>query len=139
MHLETVLKSNKLRLTDARRVLYDILSNSETALSAREVCRKMKDIKVAKSDEASVYRNLAVFIQTGLAHNLSNGKYVVCSQEHEHKCQNAHVIASCTRCGETKEVSAPADSLADLIKSVPGFKLISTLTLEGLCDNCSLN
>ena len=136
--LKSILKDNNLKITEPRKALFKILSNSKTALSVREICDYMKDSNVSKSDPASVYRNLMVFDQIHLVHKLATGKYVVCREESKHQCDSLHVVFSCTSCGQSSEKGISGKILETLRKAVPDFKLTSPLTLEGKCSDCSL-
>ncbi len=138
--LETTMKSNKMRLTKARKALYKILTQSESAFSAKEICDQLEGLDEVQSDPVSVYRNLAVFTEMGLAHKLSDGKYVACRSECEKNCsKHVHVISTCLDCGKAQEVSVPSTHADLLIKEIPGFKLLSMLSLQGKCEACLAN
>lgn len=137
--LESKLKTENLRLTSARKIIFQILQNSPKALSAQEICHKVQSSSGLKADQASVYRNLHLFSKIGLAHQLQSGKYSACSH-HEESChKHLHIVANCSVCGNTYEkhdgdLSRLAGRLVELIDD---FEAISDINLQGTCKKCS--
>ncbi len=139
--LEEKLKSENLRLTTPRKIIFDILRESETALSAQEVCDKMNDSIKFKADQASVYRNLSLFSKLGLVHRFQSGKYSLCQHGPKYSHDHMHIVANCSHCGKTYEVQKHGEGLCQLAGQfknfIEEFNSFSGVTLQGRCKNCS--
>ncbi len=136
---EDCLKERSLRITSARQRVYKVLSDSQKSLSAKDVFEEIKRTSSIKTDQVSVYRNLTLFAEIGLAHRLQNGKYSACSHEHDdHK--HIHVIVNCSRCGSTIEVQSHDKNLCGAVNKmkdlVEDFSQFTGLTLQGICKDC---
>jgi len=137
MKLEEKLKKNDLRLTEARKLIFDTLSKSNKALTAKDLHQSLE----SKADLASIYRNLTLFKEIGLVHSLSDGAYSLCDHEHEdedHK--HIHIIVSCKSCGFTEEVKEHNHKLCGASKSLVAqakkLSLVNSILLQGKCKNC---
>jgi|GEM_PF-1485826 len=142
--LEDSLRQKKLRITNARKVIYQILQESDCALSPRDVCEHVKKNTGLRADSASVYRNLTLFSDIGLTHKLQSGKYSVCQHEdehHHHDHDHMHIVATCASCGKTQEVPAHDPKLCKIAngfkKYMKDFSTFSGITLVGSCQTCS--
>ena len=138
--LEQKLKQNNLRVTMARKVIFDILENSSKALSPKDVSDKMFDSKNLKADQASVYRNLALFSEIGLIHRFQSGKYSMCQHDQDDGHKHMHIIANCEACGITYEVGSHTSGLCEISNKftsyLKDFKSFSGITFQGLCKSC---
>ncbi len=139
--LEDKLKGKNLRLTNARKIIFEILKGSDRPLSPKDVCDELNNLSDLKADQASVYRNLMLFSKIGLAHRLQSGKYSVCQSEGRHDDSHVHIIMSCTECTGVYELSAKSKEASQLskqmINSIKNFSHISSLTFNGVCDTCN--
>lgn len=135
------LETENLRITTARKTIFDILQGSDRALSAQEVCVEIHNSTNLKADQASVYRNLSLFNSMGLAHRLQSGKYAICQQEEDHQHHHLHIVANCSMCGKTYEAEQHPNNLCQLAegfaKHIKGFKSFRGITLEGVCEKCN--
>lgn len=146
--LKDSLKNNNLRWTNARQVVFDILENSQKALSARDIFKKIEQTTDIKTDQVSVYRNLSLFSEIGLAHRMQDGRYSLCKHgqsdgahaSHAHHHDHVHIIASCDKCGRTSELEDHSDDLCHLANELKSrakdFAKISRLTIQGTCKRC---
>lgn len=136
--LETKLKESGLRLTGPRKVVYTQLSKSSKALSAKELFERIEAHSEANADLASVYRNLDLFSEIGIVHEVFSGKYSLCAQA-DHK-GHVHVVTVCSRCGQANEVKSHSEGLCSLMNSLKKqtgqLKSVSSITLQGLCGSC---
>lgn len=141
-HLESQLKKKKLRVTEARQNIYQILSKSSRSLSAREVFENIKKSSDLKSDQASVYRNLTLFTELGIAHRFQDGRYAICKHDHDHDHNHTHmhILANCNKCGKSIEIESHTEGLCKVVKQaksfVESFGHISGLTFTGVCKSC---
>ena len=146
-HLEENLRHKNLRVTSARKVIFEILQNSDRALSPKEVCEFLKRTTKLQADTASVYRNLTLFSEIGLTHRLQSGKYTLCQhgEDHSHHTghEHMHIVATCTSCGKTQEVPSHDRNLCNLAGGfktyIEGFSTFTGITLAGYCEACSKN
>ncbi len=65
MDLETALRDHGCRVTQARRVVWDVLDHADQHLSAHEVTERVHKVD-ATINVSSVYRALTVFAELGL-------------------------------------------------------------------------
>ena len=141
--LSETLKSQRLRSTKARQAIFDILSQSNKALSPREIFTQTRNLPTVQADQVSVYRNLTLFTELGLAHRFQDGKYSICRQNHKHEHKHLHIIASCNRCGKTYEIKKHTDKLCQLAKGfkdfVKPFGNFDSLTMRGICKRCKMS
>ena len=139
-NLQQILKSKKMRLTKARLMIFNILNQSDCSLSAKEIFEKTREFSDIKTDQVSVYRNLSLFKNLGLAHRLQNGKYSLCRQEHKHQYKQLHIIANCYYCGKAYEIRKHTKKLCELAKKfknfVKSFGSFNNLTMGGICKSC---
>ena len=134
------LKEKNLKLTSSRKVVFEALSKSDRALSAKELFGQIPD----KTDLVSVYRNLSLFSEIGIAHKFQDRRYSLC-QNHSEDCCNesshVHVMMNCTECGLTKELHGQSKEICELAsgleKNSKSFKSFKSLILQGVCSSCS--
>ena len=136
--LEEKLREKDLRLTESRKLVFEILLKARKAMTPKELHDSLTD----KTDLASIYRNLTLFKDLGLIHSLSNGTYSVCQhdqEDHDHK--HIHIITSCKNCGLTEEIKEHESELCEASKKLSGFSAhlneVSSILLQGLCKACS--
>ena len=134
------LKKNKLRVTEARKAVFQILSESEKSLSVQSVFSKIQKASGIKTDRVSVYRNLSLFSQLGLVHRFQDGKYSLCRHEHHDGHDHLHVIATCNDCGNTFEVDSHNEAMCEAVNKLTGLmgsmKSFSGLPFQGTCKDC---
>lgn len=140
--LSQILRDHNLRKTQARKEIYELLKKSQFSLSAKEVFEKMGD--KPRTDLVSVYRNLSLFADLGLAHRFQDGKYASC--DHDHNCcsrekSQMHFINHCRSCGKSSEIKVHTKELKQIAKQL--MKISEMLTsyneilVQGLCNKCS--
>ncbi|MCZ0932590.1 MAG: transcriptional repressor [Oligoflexia bacterium] len=138
-NLEYHLKSRGLRITAVRQAIYYVLNKSKHTLSAKDIFQRVTQLPQVKTDQASVYRNLNLFLKISLIHKLQDGKYAPCSHNHEHK-GHLHIIASCSECGKVVELKDHTKNLCKVAKRITGFietfDSFSDITLHGICQSC---
>lgn len=139
--LEQKLKNNNLKVTAPRKVVFDILSESKTALSPKDVCDKIISSTKLKADQASIYRNLTLFSEIGLVHRFESGKYSLCQHDNHDGHEHMHIIANCNSCGKTYEIESHTPGLCETSKKfksyLKDFTSFSGITFQGICVNCS--
>jgi len=130
----TFLEEKGGRLTGPRRVIVELLVNSDRALSPVDVFDKARST-YPKLGLVTVYRTLEILNELGLVERVhqSGGchMYLRAAKGHEH-------IMLCTRCGRAAYFSG--DDLGQLMEKVAkesGFLIKEHwLQLHGLCKRC---
>lgn len=130
----TLLEEKGGRLTGPRRVIVELLVNSDRALSPVDVFDKARST-YPKLGLVTVYRTLEILNELGLVERVHQTggchMYLRAAKGHEH-------IMLCTRCGRAAYFSG--DDLGQLMEKVAkesGFLIKEHwLQLQGLCKRC---
>jgi|FLYM01.1.fsa_nt_gi Fe2+ or Zn2+ uptake regulation protein len=146
--LNQSLKDKNLRVTQARLQVFDILSGSRHALSPKEVFEKITHTSKSSTDLVSVYRNLSLFSEIGIAHRFQDGKYSICKhdhlsdhQDHDHEQhQEVHLLINCLKCGRSREIDTHSIEICQLATQLRKFskplKELNSIVLQGICQTC---
>jgi Fur family transcriptional regulator, ferric uptake regulator len=134
--LVAVLKSNKMRITPARRVLLQfILDHKSRQISVLEI-QKFLDQRIKGVDRSSIYRNLDALEKLGIVQELnlpSVGKryqYVL-----DRKVQHFYICKSCGKSNRGNEELFKKIETA--LKDVHGFsKANLSVIFYGFCSRC---
>jgi Fe2+ or Zn2+ uptake regulation protein len=112
-----ILKASGCRITDARRMVIDILSRAEKPLQAADIFNQAKK-KESSIDLVSVYRILDLMAEKELVHrDLESGGYFPCS--HCSDCpENVHVFIKCSDCSSISEVDFHGEIFSPEFKSM---------------------
>ena len=121
------------RITSARLELFEALRSADVPLPIADIHARCE-----KSDRASTYRNLELFIQAGIVTVIPIGwkkRYELASpfKPHHHHIQ-------CTNCGKLVDIKTPElETLIETIAKSHKFTLSSHhIELAGLCSNCKI-
>ena len=130
------LRGRGMRVTDERLALLDEMFSQHTHLDAEQMCSRMK-AHGHKISRATVYRNLDLLVECGLArkYRLGQDRFLY---EHIHPGQS-HDHISCRQCGQVVEFVSPAISaLLGEICEAHGFEASDrALQVIGLCGICA--
>ena len=126
------------RYTRHRRDLIEVLVRSSKPLTIAEILAE-----AAHLPQSSVYRNLAVFEETGLVHRLVGpGEFARFELAEDLLGHHHHLV--CTSCGAMTDVELPSALEAQIDKALTGlarrrrFQVRShRLDVVGLCRDCS--
>jgi Fe2+ or Zn2+ uptake regulation protein len=138
--LENRLRDKKMRVTQARKEIFSLLQKSSKSLTPKEIFEQIKTS--SGTDLASVYRNLTLFQEMGLAHRFQDGSFSNCHHDHyEHDGhRHIHFISHCVECGKKDEIQSHSKKVCSLANEIG--KLSHTLTtlnevvVQGLCAKC---
>ena len=132
--VERRLRSAQKRITPQRRLILDILVETEGHLDAHDIYERGRRLDERLS-LSTVYRTLAVLKETGVVREL----YL--DQDHHHyelddKDEHSHLV--CLECGRVIEVdSATFAEAAIAAGKAHGFEIASTqVELAGYCADC---
>jgi Fur family ferric uptake transcriptional regulator len=131
-----LLKKYKLNHTKIREDILDAFLSKEQPLSATEI----KDLLSAGCDRVTLYRNLKVFTDKGLLHQIfvtnQESRYVLHeSQSPKEDAYHDHIHFKCTRC---EHFQCLTDQKI-LIEELPdGFKMTdANFVVFGICRDCN--
>ena len=134
--IKTILKKNKLSVTDSREKILSLFLHGEGALAHGDIEKKAGE----KFDRVTVYRTLQVFVEKGIIHTIPTAdnsiRYALCRDEcsegHHH---DHHIHFVCDKCNMTYCL----DNIATPSVNLPaGYEVKQIeMVVEGICKNCS--
>lgn len=128
------LKSLDLKITEPRKALLEILSQSSKPLDAEDIKKGLKKKNIS-ADQATIYRILKTFSEKNIVHKiaLEEGKthYELTDRPHHH-----HIV--CTSCGTILDIEeCGIESIEREIEKKTGFTVLShSFELFGKCLKC---
>lgn len=133
--LQDYLRDNGMLMTPQRRTLLRIFLEEPEHFSAEEFYERVKreDDSIG---QATVYRTLKLFTETGLAETLDFGDGRTRYERRWGREHHDHLI--CIRCRESIEIRVPEiERLQEEVASRHGYKLTDhALYLYGICPKC---
>jgi Fur family ferric uptake transcriptional regulator len=150
-HIRKKLKENKMRVTQSRLAVADILArNSEKFLSAEEIHKRIESSKLSDCDRVSVYRILCAYDELSLlSKSTFQGeavKYKIisdcCLEEHshdnEHEEDHHHHYFKCTKCKTVESFTGCVLGTIEKQFQKKGYQNLSHhLEITGLCPTCA--
>lgn len=129
-----MLKKKGYFITAQRRLLLDLIQNSEGHLDVKELYRRAVE-KDRSISQATVYRNLNLFKELKLVDEMRLDG-IRCYYEIKTTSNHQHLI--CQGCGKILEFQSPHfEKLIETVKSEYGFLVTKAeLYLEGSCEEC---
>ena len=132
---EQLLKSNKLRLTNARKAVLGVFMSESTAQSHAD----LEDVLDSSIDRVTIYRTLDTFVNSGILHKIPDdsgaARYALCNNCSEHEHHDNHVHFKCRVCGLSEclmHTQIPTVALPAGYQAEGG-----NLLLEGVCYRCA--
>ena len=130
------LRSQRMRVTPERLALLDELFSQHGHLDAEQLFERMRS-HGHKISRATVYRNLELLVECGLArkYRLGRDRFLF---EHEHPGQS-HDHISCRDCGQVVEFVSPSISalMGEICKAHGFVDGERTVQVMGLCRICA--
>lgn len=133
MDSKAYLKKCKLKITDGRTALLDLLLASTRALTVDYLYKKILEEGIS-INLSTIYRTLEQLEQKNLIHkfDLGTGKYSYKLKEEEHK----HIL-QCSLCQKEVEIDCPMEPIKEIIEDSTGFSQIEhELRIKGICEEC---
>lgn len=132
--LEKLFRSHSLRLTEARRAVFQALEQVESPLYISEIIAAC-----SSHNRTSVYRTLDTFTKLSIVETIATGwkqRYELSDlfRAHHHHLQ-------CTRCGELVSIDTPGlEASISAIAQTHDYQLTSHhIELHGICNKCLRN
>ena len=129
-----ILRTHGKRVTGQRRLVLEIVADSEGHLDAGEIYRRARarDPRISLS---TVYRNLNLLQELGIISELH------LDEEHHHyevKEETEHYHLICSRCDSVVEFDSPlAETLVSQVGAKEGFSIERVhIDLVGMCHEC---
>lgn len=133
-HAEAYCQQHKLRFTDVRRRVFEIIWSGHKALTAAEIMETLDNPM-----PPITYRALDFLTRNGLIHHLTSlNAYVGCAHlddDHGHHVGQLLVCTSCRNVTELEAQGALSKLQAETAKN--GFQIQQThIEMLGQCRNC---
>ncbi|ADQ06310.1 ferric uptake regulator, Fur family [Caldicellulosiruptor hydrothermalis 108] len=130
--VKSILNSHNIKATRQRVEIYKVLQNSQQCLSADEILQLLKTQNL-NIDLATVYRNLELFVQNGIAvKSTINRKHFF-----EIKKSSHHHYFVCIKCNAKAEIVDCKINLIEEELNKMNFKILDhNLEVYGICDKC---
>lgn len=136
--IATRLRAADGRYTDGRRALVDVLLAAGRPLTVEEILDRSARVR-----QSSVYRNLAVFEESGLVHRVA-GHDEFTRYELAEEIVGHHHHFACRSCGAVADVELPHDVEEALSRTLDELAARTLITVEahrldlvGLCRDCA--
>jgi Fur family ferric uptake transcriptional regulator len=129
------LSRHRLRMTGQRKTILNEFLRREDHQSAEELTAAVKK-KDRSIGQATVYRNLRIFVESGIAREVRLGDGVV---RYEHNIGHAHHDhLTCEVCGKTVEiVDQQIEKLQEKLARNRNFVITRhELNIYGICEAC---
>ena len=132
---EALCDAKKLRLTDARRRVLEILLAEHKALGAYDVLAKLSE-QGEPAHPPAAYRALDFLVDNGLAHRIERlNAFVACNHPDEGHRPAFLICRDCRSVAEAA-VAPDAGALGETAERI-GFRIERTsIEVEGLCPGC---
>ncbi len=129
------LSRKKLKFTSQRGLIFDVFWNIKDHVSPEELYNAVKQ-NDPQVGQATVYRTLKLFCESGIARELNFGDGVARYEPAYGQSHHDHLI--CTHCNRSVEVvDAKIEKLQEKLAKDHGFILTGhKLYLFGICPNC---
>ena len=133
MSIDEVLRARDFRVTRARQLVWEVLSSSESHLSAIDIHERVHAIDDS-INASSVYRALALFSDLDLVRESHLGE--LSTWEPAHEDEAIHLV--CERCQSTTHFNtSTVDRLRAQVEEVAEFSPTSIdVQITGLCSRC---
>jgi Fur family ferric uptake transcriptional regulator len=133
--VETVLRTNKLSITDSRKRILSLFYTQKGALSHGDIEKKEGD----RFDRVTIYRTLQTFVDKGVIHIIPTAdnsiRYALCKddcEEGHHHDHHIHFI--CTICNHTYCLD---EAVTPEIRLPRGYSARHVeVVVEGICKDC---
>lgn len=133
--LQDYLRDNGMLMTPQRKTLLHLFLEEPKHFSAEEFYERVKQVDESIG-QATVYRTLKLFTETGLAETLDFGDGRTRYERRWGREHHDHLI--CIRCRDSIEIRVPEiERLQEEVAARHGYKLTDhALYLYGVCPKC---
>jgi Fur family peroxide stress response transcriptional regulator len=128
-----VCERNGLAMTHQRQVLYEVMQQMDGHPSPEDIYERVKE-KIPAISLATVYKNIHLFVATGVLRELSvhhgSVRLEMNGEEHHH--------AVCSKCKSVSDLDEQSLGLLQKRKKLPGGFLVERYAVDviGVCAAC---
>lgn len=130
--------TSDLKLTKNQKLVYDVLLEAETPLSAYAILESLRHDGLKAP--AQIYRALEKLLECHAVHRIESlNAFVACRHESCAEHNRTHAFTICENCKRVQELDVGdlTPSLS-LISNTHAFKAKqATLEISGVCQNCA--
>ena len=135
MEIGPLLRSHGHRMTEPRRIVWEVLSVANQHLTAQQIADRVHQADPS-INLSSVYRSLSLFAELDLIRESNLVGDGVSRWEPAHPDDHFHLV--CSRCGEVRHhADAMVERLRTHLSSDHGFEAVTIdLVASGTCSAC---
>lgn len=135
MPRKPTVRSIGQRMTAQRRLLFDLIQDSDDHIDADELFQRAKKMD-SRISLSTVYRNLRLFSEHGL---VKERHFVEDHHYYETKDSTEHCHLICCNCGTVLEVETPlTKDMKDMIENKSQFQVTDIeINMRGYCHECT--
>ncbi len=130
---KTILKINKLKMTNQRIKLLQTIIDSERVFSAASLQEKVKE----EMDLVTIYRILSIFLNNKIIREVSSNET---TRFYELSCEHhpVHPHFICNKCNKIICLSALTNSDIVSLKKYSENNIVENINIQftGICHNC---
>lgn len=132
--IEQLLQTRNLRVTTPRKIIFNVLLQSEQPLSIVDIISQ-----ATGTDKVSVYRTIDLFTKEGIVTTVTYGwklRYELAAPLKPH-----HHHITCTNCGALQDVQhEKIERLMEALAQEYGYEMTQhTFEISGVCAKCRRN
>jgi len=133
MSCAITLKEKGLKLTLQRRLILDIIHETEAHLTAEEIIAHVQ-ARMPEVHKSTIYRTLELLEGAGCVFKSELGDHSI--YHHAEEGHHHHLV--CSRCGKTIECDEDLfTSVEESLAEKYGFRVdFNHLVMSGLCEEC---
>ena len=122
-----------LKLTPQRRLIADIIHNTDVHLTAEEIIARVQ-ARMSGVNKSTVYRTLELLGEVGCVYKSELGDQSI--YHHAEEGHHHHLV--CSKCGKTIDCDEDLfESVERFIGEKYGFRVdFKHIVMSGLCNNC---
>ncbi|MEC8730700.1 MAG: transcriptional repressor [Actinomycetota bacterium] len=134
MSIDEVLRAQDFRVTRARTLVWQVLDEAQSHLSAADILQRVHDYDES-INSSSVYRALSLFAELELVRETRQGELSTWEPAHD----DAVIHLRCELCDITIHFDAPTvNNLRKQVGNITNFTPTSIdVRISGVCETCS--
>ncbi|MEX0622245.1 MAG: Fur family transcriptional regulator [Candidatus Woykebacteria bacterium] len=129
-----LLKENKVKITNEREVIIEILQQTTKPLSPADIFLRVRP-QLPKVNLTTIYRNLEMLEGLGLIKRVGFNKEYFSYELLANRPHHHHAI--CKNCGKIEDLENISEKFVDQVSRQTSFKIEDhNLEFFGYCKNC---
>ena len=133
--LKRFCDERKLRLTEPRKLVLDIISKTNKPMTAYNILAQLGEY-IKNPKPPTVYRAIEFLSEHGFIHRIESlNAYVICKTDHRHNGSQFMICRKCDAVIETHLCSLP-DNFQEKLKQENFKSEHWNIEIHGLCGTC---